>query len=110
MSLKKTKHALSGLAQIAAVMVCAINLAYAQCSQSNPCATLTRIGTLGGTGSVLGLPPEVETFLFFGAVAVSNDGVVVVGRSRPPQRFHHAFRWTGTSRIVDLGTLGGPSS
>lgn len=44
------------------------------------------------------------------AEAVSSDGSVVVGSSSAPSNQYHAFRWTPTTGMIDLGTLGGRTS
>jgi probable HAF family extracellular repeat protein len=58
--------------------------------------TIVDLGTLGGSSSE--------------AWAVSNSGVVV-GASRVPSGFAHAFLWhPNTGSMTDLGTLGGQTS
>jgi probable HAF family extracellular repeat protein len=95
------KHALLGAAQLATVVVGANHPAYGQCTQSSPCASLTKLGTLGGVASGVTLPED----LLFGAHATSSDGSVVVGGSLTPHKGIHPFRWTSATGTVDLGTL-----
>lgn len=55
------------------------------------------IGKLGGSGAK--------------AVAVSDDGSVVVGNSRyQTSSREHAFRWSSGEGMIDIGTLGGDAS
>lgn len=97
------------VAQIAAVTLGGTDLAYAQCTQSSPCATLTKIGTgvAIGTGGTIGPSGIPEAFLpaFFRVTAISNDGSVVVGTARAlnPQNNKGAFRWSRTGGLVELG-------
>jgi len=44
------------------------------------------------------------------ALGVSADGSVVVGTARNSEGFPRAFRWTASTAMQDLGTLGGVSS
>jgi probable HAF family extracellular repeat protein len=59
-------------------------------------ATLTWLGTLGGSASV--------------AYGVSDDGLVVTGYSRNTLNENIAFRWTAVTGMQNLGTLGGNRS
>lgn len=91
--------------------VAVIAFAIAACSQSDaitnvngpsvtdvgrgsPATSFTRVdlGTLGGTSSY---------------AAAINSGGVVVGWSQTKSGDTHAFRWTATAGMVDLGTLPG---
>jgi probable HAF family extracellular repeat protein len=60
--------------------------------------SITWLGTLRGRGT--------ESYAF----DVSANGSVVVGQWRNPAGQMHAFRWTETSGMQDLGTLGGGRS
>jgi len=44
------------------------------------------------------------------ADAISEDGTVIVGEFQLPTGPYHAFRWTASTGMVDLGTVGGPGS
>jgi probable HAF family extracellular repeat protein len=54
----------------------------------------------------LGLTTGTESI----AIAISADGSVVVGEARDASGFWRAFRWTASTGMVDIGTLGGPES
>jgi probable HAF family extracellular repeat protein len=54
----------------------------------------------------LGLTTGTESI----ATAISADGLVVVGEARDASGFWRAFRWTASTGMVDIGTLGGPES
>jgi probable HAF family extracellular repeat protein len=43
-------------------------------------------------------------------IAISADGLVVGGQARDFNGFWRAFRWTASTGMVDIGTLGGPES
>ncbi len=60
------------------------------------------LGTLGGNYS----PPAWS----IGAWGVSGDGSIVVGESYTSSNLPRAFRWTASTGMVDLGTLGGDVS
>ena len=44
------------------------------------------------------------------ATAISADGSVIVGEARDASGFWRAFRWTASTGMQDIGTLGGPES
>jgi probable HAF family extracellular repeat protein len=44
------------------------------------------------------------------AIAISEDGSVIVGEARDASGFWRAFRWTASTGMQDIGTLGGPES
>jgi probable HAF family extracellular repeat protein len=44
------------------------------------------------------------------AIAISEDGAVIVGEARDASGFWRAFRWTASTGMEDIGTLGGPES
>ncbi len=58
--------------------------------------TLKWLGTLGGSNSA--------------AFCVSDDGLVVVGRSNKENGSYRAFMWTAANGMQDLRTLGGNQS
>ncbi len=88
-------------------------------SQAQTATTLIDPGTIGGfTGNV--------TYLLFGytdaqrgtatgvnyaqGFGVSGDGTTLVGAAGTPSGFAHAFAWTASGGVIDLGSLGGASS
>lgn len=89
------------VAQLAAITFCGTDLAYAECTQSSPCASITKLGTgivIGGGGL-----PEEQLILFFRTAAISGDGGVVVGTFLPRAATSlHVFRWTPTTGLNDL--------
>ena len=61
-----------------------------------PATGLQDLGVTTGTQSI--------------AIAVSDDGSVVVGEATDGSGFWRAFRWTAATGMQDIGTLGGPES
>jgi probable HAF family extracellular repeat protein len=71
------------------------------------------VGASGGTAFRWTLASGLQDIIgnFPGdADAISGDGTVIVGEFQLPSGPYHAFRWTASTGMVDLGTLGGPGS
>jgi probable HAF family extracellular repeat protein len=61
-----------------------------------PAGGLRDLGVTTGTQSI--------------AMAISANGLVIVGEATDPNGYYRAFRWTAATGMRDLGTLGGPES